>query len=341
MFERRLDGLANLQQMDTPVGALEANVRNMRESLRLLELRVVGGGLTIGPTTFQPFEELAIWTKTGIPPGRFGLMVDGHSLLEFFSLSGHIDVETHASSLHSSQKTGFKTMLETRIAASMQNLLPTPFGKATLDKLDDNDTLPSISDPEKFDSGSSGVRHQIMRNMKDVSHQIETQINLVYGAAYPEARQMALDLLLNSKRFVMELLHYMSTDYQNWLNRGYPKKAAWRLTCKIVRRIYEDLQSARVSGRDACNPEDVDRTTASYIWAAGKTHQVQAEYLKHTFGDHPAVLARHMAATYTVPDAAKDGAMAETVRKLQQKVDRLEHSLNHVKVPKNEKGKGN
>jgi hypothetical protein len=87
MFERRLDGLANLQQVDTPVGALEANVRNMKESLRLLELRVVGGGLTIGPTTFQSFKELAIWTKTGIPPGPFGLMVDGHSLLEFFSLS--------------------------------------------------------------------------------------------------------------------------------------------------------------------------------------------------------------------------------------------------------------
>jgi hypothetical protein len=242
-------------------------------------------------------------------------MVDGHSLLEFFSLSGHLDAEQHASSLHSSQKTGFKTMLESRIATSMQNLLPTPFGKASTDRVDDPDTLPSISDPEKFDSGTSGVRHQIMRSMKDVSYQLESQINLVYGTAYPEARQMALELLLNSKRFVMELLQYMTSAYQVWLTRGYPKKAAWRLTCKCVRRIYEDLQSARVSGRDACDPDDVDRTTASYIWAAGKTHLVQAEYLKHNFSEHPAisaVLSLHLASIYTVPDASKDNSNAET-----------------------------
>jgi hypothetical protein len=66
-LEKRCDGLAELRHVETPVGALEQGILDLREQVRLLELRVVGGGVAIGPTTFQSFEELVIWTKTGVP----------------------------------------------------------------------------------------------------------------------------------------------------------------------------------------------------------------------------------------------------------------------------------
>jgi hypothetical protein len=46
-----------------------------------------------------------------------------------------------ANSFHSSHKSGFKSMLETRVAASMQNIFPAPFGKTAGEKLDDNESL--------------------------------------------------------------------------------------------------------------------------------------------------------------------------------------------------------
>jgi hypothetical protein len=56
-----------------------------------------------------------------------GLFVDGHSLLDFFSFVGFLDAESIANSFHNSNKFSFQSMLETRVAASMQNYFPAPF----------------------------------------------------------------------------------------------------------------------------------------------------------------------------------------------------------------------
>lgn len=140
----------------------------------MLKQQIGGSGSTVGHKTFQAYEEFAARVKTGIPQGRFGLFVDGHSLLDFFSFVGFLDMESVANSFHSSNKLGFKSMLETRVAASMQNFFPAPFGKTSGDKLEDNEMLPGISDPDKVDNGSTSIKYKILRGMKDVSMQLET-----------------------------------------------------------------------------------------------------------------------------------------------------------------------
>ena len=65
-------------------GKFEADMRDMKAKLKLLEQRVVGDGVQIGGRVFQCFEDLKAWTATGLPNGRYGLFVDGVSLLDFF-----------------------------------------------------------------------------------------------------------------------------------------------------------------------------------------------------------------------------------------------------------------
>lgn len=239
-----------------------------------------------------------------------------------------------ANSFHSSNKSGFKSMLEMRVAASMQNFFPAPFGKTSSDKLEDNESLPGIPDPDKFDNGSTGVKYTILRGMKDVSMQLETNIEKVLKD-YPDAKQMARDMLLNAKRFVIDLMNYMSQDYSSWKLRGYTKREAWRMTCRSVHRILDDLQGARMMGRDAGNGSELDRVTATYIWAMTKAHEVMDEYLKYQFFEHPAiaaVLARHLAATAVFPDEqlpAKLHALDIRVTAISKKVDSLESKSNH------------
>lgn len=132
--------------------ALDKTVTELKEEVRFLKQRVVGSGITAGPFLFQSYEDFAIWVKTGVPPGRFGLFVDGHSLLDF-SFVGFLDAETVTNSFHSSNKSGFKSMLEMRVAASMQNFFPAPFGKTAAEKMDDSETLPGIPDPDKLALG--------------------------------------------------------------------------------------------------------------------------------------------------------------------------------------------
>jgi hypothetical protein len=169
--------------------SIEESLAMMQEEIRLLKQRVVQSGTTIGNLVFQSYEDFAIWVKTGVPTGRFGLFVDGHSLLDFFSFVGFLEAEAVAHSFHSSNKSGFKSMLETQVAASMQNFFPAPFGKVTGEKIEDSESLPGIPGPDKFDNGSTGVQCKILRGMKDISSQFESNIDKVLQD-YPDARQM-------------------------------------------------------------------------------------------------------------------------------------------------------
>ena len=180
------------------------------------------------------------------------------------------------------------------------------------------------------------MRYKILRGMKDVSMQLESNIDKVLRN-YPDAKQMARDLLLNAKRFVIDLLNFMSQDYNSWKLRGYTKKEAWKMTCRSVHRILDDLQGARMTGRDAGDGADIDRVTATYIWATAKAHEVMDDYLKYQFFEHPAiaaVLARHLAATAVLPDetlSSKIQALDNKLTKLQSKVDGVESKVNNIK----------
>jgi argonaute-like protein implicated in RNA metabolism and viral defense len=120
--------------------------------------------------------------------------------------------------------------------------------------------------------------------------------------------------------------------------RGYTKKEAWKMTCRSVHRILDDLQGARMTGRDAGDGSDLDRVTATYIWATAKAHEVMDDYLKYQFFEHPAiaaVLARHLAATAVLPDdqlSSKFRNLETTVTKLLAKVDGIQSKVNQKKV---------
>jgi hypothetical protein len=153
--------------------ALYRRILDMEEKIKILENRVVGAGVQLGSLVFQSFEDLVAWVKVEVPKGQFGLFVDGHSFLEFFSLSGHIDTEAGAAAFSHSQKAGFSTYIEAQLAISFKNLFPMVFGKGGSASLDDSACLPAISNGDKWNNGSTGIHHQLMRNMNDVSYQLD------------------------------------------------------------------------------------------------------------------------------------------------------------------------
>lgn len=66
---------------------------DLEEKVKLVENWVIGAGMHMGSIVFQSFEDLPAWVRVKIPKGWLGLIVDGHSFLEFFTLTGHIDTE--------------------------------------------------------------------------------------------------------------------------------------------------------------------------------------------------------------------------------------------------------
>lgn len=136
----------------------------------------------------------------------------------------------------------------------------------------------------------------------------------------------------------------MSQEYATWQQRGFTKKDAWLIVSQIVRRIFEDLQSAHISARNVQDFEDSDFTTASFIYATLKCHEVMEAYVKHQFHAHPhvsSVITRHLAANFVKPDQSQESkytTLENKVKALASKVDAHESKLKLL-VDKSKKGK--
>jgi hypothetical protein len=102
-----------------------------------------------------------------------------------------------------------------KVAASFHNLFPLIFGKASAAGLDDSDMLPGVSSGDKGSNGSTGLQHEIMRIMNDVSYQLDTNIKQVYQN-HSEACKLANDCVTASKRFVIDFISFISLEYATW-----------------------------------------------------------------------------------------------------------------------------
>jgi hypothetical protein len=189
---------------------MDSDLQDLRHQLKILQHRIVGGGVKVGSKVFESFEDVQVWVKSDLPIRRYGLFVDAVSILDFFSCLGHIDAENQVSTLHDANKAGFTSIYESRVATSVQNIFPRIFGKG-----DSHQYLPAIRNPDKWNDGSDGLVYQISRGMTDVETQLTSAIDTVLEY-YPEARTIASQCLFKSKRFVIDLCSFMSKDYFKW-----------------------------------------------------------------------------------------------------------------------------
>ncbi len=111
--------------------------------------------------------------------------MDAVSLLDFFTCVGHVDAEKSFSAFYNQQKSGFASMYEARVAASVKNVFSMVFGRSISWGLDDSIYLPAIQDPDKWDNGITGLRYQISQGMADVEFQIESSIDTILSD-YPK-----------------------------------------------------------------------------------------------------------------------------------------------------------
>ena len=160
-------------------GVDPATILALQAQLKALQHQVIGGGVQLGTRVFQSFDVVETWVKSDLPNQRYGLFVDAVSLLDFFSCIGHMDADKTFAAFHSQQKTGFTSMYEARVAASIQNVFPMVFGWTTSTGMDDSEFIPAIQDPNRWDNGVTGIKHQITRGMADVEYQLESMIDTV------------------------------------------------------------------------------------------------------------------------------------------------------------------
>jgi len=178
------------------------------------------------------------------------------------------------------------------------------------------------------------VLQVFIRNMNDVSYQLDSSIKKVFKD-HGEDRQLAIDCVTASKHFVIDLIAFMSQEYSTWQTRGFSKKDAWQIVCQIVRRIFEDLQSAWISAQNVQDFEDSDFTTASFIYDTLKCHDVMEAYVKHQFHAHPhvsSVITHHLAANFVKPELNYDSKFSTVEHKVKALSTKLDSYVSKVEL---------
>jgi hypothetical protein len=97
-----------------------------------------------------------------LPTCQYGLFVDAMSLLVFFTCIGHIEAEKMFSAFYSEQWSGFVSMYEARVVASVRNLFP---------------MVSALSNPDKWENGTTSLKYQLLHCMVDVEYQLESSID--------------------------------------------------------------------------------------------------------------------------------------------------------------------
>jgi len=161
-MQRRMDLFSAQVTQKSVLGTedLSSQVISLQAQVKLLQQQIFGDGVQIGSKVFQSFDDLHAWVPLKLPNRRYGLFVDAVSLLDFFTSVGHVDPKQTFTSFYSQKRTGFASMYEARVAASVKNLFPMVFRKSESSGLDTSDKLPALSDPDKWDNGATGLKYQ-------------------------------------------------------------------------------------------------------------------------------------------------------------------------------------
>jgi hypothetical protein len=271
----------------TEVMALSATVAELKELVGRLEGRQSSEGLFVADESFPSYADTEAWVALNLAGYRYGLFVDGHTLLENLMTAEHVEYSTTIDEAHKVSRSNFTSGYEARVHGSFVNVLPSFFGKGN-----SNSALPGIATYKDWSTGGTGgtrrgLRQFYSQKLKESKKQLHSAITTRLGRGV--AQKVALTLLEESFEFCMGLGHFMDTFMQDLIEHGHPVNEAWALSSDCVLRIYGNMSDARISGRGARDGTDDLQTASACIWATLSAHRIMREYLRLDFDRHPSV----------------------------------------------------
>jgi hypothetical protein len=299
------------EQIDQAIEVFAARLDKFERDLRQDGVRF--GGLGIGS-----FTEMHAWVTTHLDDNKFGCFVDGVSILQFLN-SVYISPSNELKNMESVEKLGMVSGQEAKVITSFQNVLPVVFGGDD----DVSKPLPALATPEKWYDGryGTGLKDQIRKGMVGIKVQFEAQIRLM---RHEQGRMLALSCLSNSELFIAGLAEYISNVYDELKHGGYDSKGAWILTCKLVRRIFDQIYNVRASAKDAKFRGADSTTSAMVLFATLKAHDVMREFVDANFENHPSIASEYVKFLTRNSMAGSIGDVVSEVAKMGDKLVLME-----------------
>lgn len=146
-----------------------------------------------------------------------------------------------------------------------------------------------MSDFSKWDfrDGSSGRKYWLKKEARNAHRNLD---GMIRHSLTNRAQILATNTLIDSKTMCDMIQQFICTSYEDTMHSGrFDSKQAWRMVCKFVKRIFIEIGDVRVVARNGIDTEDKWTTSARFLFATLKAHEVMEEYMRLNIKDHPSI----------------------------------------------------
>ena len=193
-----------------------------------------------------------------------------------------------------------RTPLSTLLASSGQSVFPaTLMGSRGNSGLGVWGTMSRISSYDMFNKGdgTSGVYDVTLKALTQLRTVETIRINDDLRD-FPELRRLALFMFEYSVNFLIDLLRWVDTNYNNMLvnmsvTNKEEKAICWKLQLVMFRTVWEVLWEQRLTAKHA-HSLPAFRGLVTSFHASLKTHVVMGEFKKQMFSEHPRIFPKLM-----------------------------------------------
>ena len=299
--------MSNVDELETRMESLERNVADRDQSPtwdnighHSLATKLEGLGMT-GVTYrdffFRDIDSLRAWMKHEMDQPCHGLFVDIVSFMEFLGGERYVECNTTLNDLYLTNKVGFATQSDAIVSGSFQNVLPGAFGRRPDSEkgvphsvdFDAQPELPGMTTFAKWDhrDGSSGRKYWIKKESRNAYKNLD---GMIRHQLKGRAQMLATNTLMDSKAMCDSLQQFISNSYEDTMHSGrFDSAQAWRMVCKFVKRVFSEIGDVRVVARNGIDIEDKWTTSARFLFATLKAHEIMEAFMRLNIKDHPSI----------------------------------------------------
>ena len=291
-LEERLDGLeAHDMEVDADPGAGEgASPRDILDRLTVLEGNTITGSCKVGERAFVAEHDVLTFVREQEITGDTGVFWDLASLLICMNMQTTGTGKERADSIHSAQRAGRISALESNFLAGLSHPRPTTlFGKDTIAAAArDSLLVVATSYEEWIQNGSYSVRTKFEKRLSAFVGSVKVAIRGQRISSL--AKDVAIQMVEESHNHWVKLSQFLDSMYLELTSVAQFRPAsAWALMGKCLSGMFDYTDSFR-SPVSLVESTNTLMERAAVSWAVLQSHQAMHDLVAAGFKTHPVVV---------------------------------------------------
>lgn len=311
---------------------LRADVDDLLYKFELIESRSKSQAITFSDneelTLLSPKDAL-LFVNDHVSSSSFECFVDMFALIDI-SATSPIDDEDFISTQHSSSKSGFISVNEAKIGASLNRSTPRSFctkashaaATDSIGSVDRRFPLVKVRSYWVNRGGVEGIKSQLVKSVNrevakvnsQMSHSLRNKGYTLAAKYLSESHQCFNDFVTWSEAFYIQLMGMSEVT----------EKEAWELILECWAAFFDDLTDVRgkagargVTGLER-HCDERKQVVSNVIWCLGQSIMVQNSYREKGFQKHPSIanVINYHLFTNRVPTSVFEKKHSETIAKI-------------------------